>query len=457
MNARLTPGRLSANKEIVAHSLSEARSFLDELKNGTKKYRTIASLSGQIAEAYRGRCVVELLQNAHDALADSPSGDPGLVTITLETEPEPVLLIANSGRAFEPKDFKGLCQLGQSPKDPNKSVGNKGLGFRSVLEVASSPEIWSTAAMEGGPAFVFRFDPGVCDRVAAALADLNANGVGARSPFDSLERLVDWTQDQFRRYRDRLAEEDLDGPGEARAFLSPYDIPLPIERRRGVVDELLSNGHATVVCLPLDGGGAGDVQDAVASVHAQLKSLLDFSTTLFLPQLRALVVDIDGEKTTVQRTVTAVDEFGEGGRGRCQEVVISRMGQAGQEDTVSRFQVWTRGLGGKDDPGVGRTHPGRRATPPEQMARGRLHRGRRSRAGRGRGDRRTVRDLPADPRWRLDRGPSSTRRFSVRWIVVGSYSTTSTTSYCSIACWIFPWTRSTIWRPANRTLSVGAR
>ena len=142
------PARSSGNEQVVEHALGEIRTFIDELKNGTRKYKTIASLGGQIAEAYRGRCVLELLQNAHDALADTPGAEPGLITFTLETAPDPVLLIANSGRPFEREDFKGLCQLGQSPKDPNKSVGNKGLGFRSVLEVTSAPEIWSSASTE---------------------------------------------------------------------------------------------------------------------------------------------------------------------------------------------------------------------------------------------------------------------------------------------------------------------
>ncbi len=348
MYARSLCTWLNANQEIVAHSLGEVRSFLEELKHGTKKYKTIASLSGQIAEAYRGRCVLELLQNAHDALTDSLADDPGRVTFLLETGPSPLLLVANSGHAFERKDFKGLCQLGQSPKDPNKSVGNKGLGFRSVLEVASAPEIWSTAATEGDPAFVFRFEPGVRERVAAALIDLNANGVDARSPFDSSERLVDWTEDQLRRYRDRLAEEGLDGPEEARAFLSPYDIPLPINERRDVVDELLGDGHVTVVCLPLDGGRTGDRQAAVASVLSQLEGLLDISTTLFLPKLRKLVVGIDDERTVVQRTVEADSAFGGYGRGRYQGVEISRTTPTDEIQT-GRFRVWTRGLGGKGD------------------------------------------------------------------------------------------------------------
>ena len=121
MKTEPSAARLRGNEQVVAHALGEVRTFLDELKNGTRKYKTIASLGGQVAEAYRGRCVLELLQNAHDALTETPGGDPGMITFSLKTAPDPVLLVANSGYAFELKDFKGLCRLGQSPKDPNKS------------------------------------------------------------------------------------------------------------------------------------------------------------------------------------------------------------------------------------------------------------------------------------------------------------------------------------------------
>ena len=173
-----------------------------------------------------------------------------------------MLLIANSGHAFERKDFKGLCQLGQSPKDPNRSVGNKGLGFRSVLEVTSGPEIWSTGATEGGTAFVFRFDPAICSEVAAAIAALNASGLSVRLPFSSVP-LVDWKEDQLERYRDRLSREHVDGPREARRFLSPYDIPLPIEGRCAAVDDLLRAGHVTVIRLPLDGASDPEWADRI--------------------------------------------------------------------------------------------------------------------------------------------------------------------------------------------------
>ena len=349
MYAQLASARLSANQEITAHSLGVVRSFLEEIKHGTKKYQTIASLTGQIAEAYRGRCVLELLQNAHDALMDLPTDDPGRVTFLLKTEPTPLLLVANNGHAFERKDFKGLCQLGQSPKDPKKSVGNKGLGFRSVLEVASAPEIWSSATTEKDAAFEFRFDPEVCKRVAASLTDLNKYGLDARSPFNSSERLVDWKEDQLRRYRDRLTEEGLDGPNEARDFLSPYDIPLPIDERRDEVDELLRDEYVTIVCLPLDGGRTGESKDAVTAVRSQIEGLLNISTTLFLPKLRQLVVAIDDEKTVVERRVEMDDAFGAKRQSRSQKVRISRMSTSGKENETNWFRIWMRELGGRQD------------------------------------------------------------------------------------------------------------
>ena len=350
MSTEPSPARLSGNVQIVEHALGEVRTFIDELKNGTRKYKTIASLGGQIAEAYRGRCVLELLQNGHDALADAPAGDPGVVTFSLATGPDPVLLIANSGHGFKRNDFKGLCQLGQSPKDPNRSVGNKGLGFRSVLEVTSAPEIWSAGDTEGGAAFVFRFVPEIRDDVAAAVADLNDNGLAARSPFGPSAALVDWTEDQLERYRTCLSVEHVDGPGEARRFLSPYDIPLPIEGKCAAVDHLLCAGHATVIRLPLDGGRGGSVQEAITSVKVQLEGMLDLATTLFLPLLKSLVVVIDGKRSIVTRTVDTDDAFDESGRGRRQTVLISRAGPTGDEDTTGRFRVWTRGLGGASDP-----------------------------------------------------------------------------------------------------------
>ena len=347
---QLRAERLSANRVIHAHSLSQLRSFLAELKLGTKKYRSIASLSAQLVGDYRGRCVLELLQNAHDAMIEVSKSDPGRVSFVLKTEPTPLLFVANSGHSFKIRDFKGLCQLGQSPKDPNKSIGNKGLGFRSVLEVASAPEIWSSSKVAGAPEFVFRFHPKVKEIVANTLTELDERGLETCSPFDSSQRLVDWTESQLQTYRDRLVEDELDASDEARSYLSPYDIPLSIDTKRGEVDELLSHGHVSVICLPLDGGQTGDSTDALNSVQTQLKNLLDFSTTLFLPHLKTLVVEIDGERSEVRRTLREDGVFGEHKHSRYQRVFIYHSSSTKKEIESGSFRIWRRTLGGKEDP-----------------------------------------------------------------------------------------------------------
>ena len=133
MIADHSPSRRAGNASIVAQAQRQVQTFFDELKNGTRNYRTVASLDAQITQAYRGRCILELLQNAHDALANTRPDDPRRISFVLSTASEPVVLIGNSGRPFLTKDFQGICQLGQSPKDPKESIGNKGLVVRNVI------------------------------------------------------------------------------------------------------------------------------------------------------------------------------------------------------------------------------------------------------------------------------------------------------------------------------------
>ena len=199
--------KLAGDELIVDHAQGQIRAFFEELRHGARNYQTVASLNAQIAQEYRGRCILELLQNAHDALANARPEDPRRISFILNTEPRPALLVANSGLPFDHEDFKGICQLAQSPKDPNKSVGNKGLGFRSVLEVTGCPEVWSTALAESTPSFAFRFDPAVIDLVAEAAQELKRCGVDARSPFKDC-RLIDWSTPQLEEFSATLG----DGP-----------------------------------------------------------------------------------------------------------------------------------------------------------------------------------------------------------------------------------------------------
>ena len=70
--------RQAGNELVVAQAQRQVQTFFDELKNGTSNYRTVASLDAQIAQEYRGRCILELLQNAH-ALPPRPREAGGRV------------------------------------------------------------------------------------------------------------------------------------------------------------------------------------------------------------------------------------------------------------------------------------------------------------------------------------------------------------------------------------------
>lgn len=90
--------------------------------------------------AYRGRQILELLQNADDAGKDY-RGDS---QIHFAFAPDS-LIVANTGRAFTEKGIRSLVVSDNSPKrlTGELQIGNKGLGFRSVLSWSRSPLVMS--------------------------------------------------------------------------------------------------------------------------------------------------------------------------------------------------------------------------------------------------------------------------------------------------------------------------
>ena len=341
MTTNSEQAKLLGDELVVDHAQGQIRAFFEELRHGARNYQTVASLNAQIAQEYRGRCILELLQNAHDALANARPEDPRRISFILNTEPRPVLLVANSGLPFHHEDFKGICQLAQSPKDPNKSVGNKGLGFRSVLEVTGCPEVWSTTLDESAPSFAFRFDPAVIDLVAEAAQELERCGADARSPFKDCP-LVDWSTPQLEEFQRRLATDRIDA-AEAARELSPYAIPLRAKRMPTAVRCLLDEGHATVIRLPLDS------EEAVRSVKEQLDKLRDARSVVFLEHLGALAIEADGERCVLGRMAES-DVSLAGSRTRQRQLRVIDSVTETDNAQERRFHVWTRVVGGCDDP-----------------------------------------------------------------------------------------------------------
>jgi hypothetical protein len=88
----------------------------------------LAGLEEYIAETYAQRCLSELLQNSDD----SSSRRVGVYWH------QDKLIYANDGRLFTESDFVSLCKSASSTKERGKSIGYRGIGFKSVVNICSS-------------------------------------------------------------------------------------------------------------------------------------------------------------------------------------------------------------------------------------------------------------------------------------------------------------------------------
>jgi hypothetical protein len=61
-----------ADEIVIDATTSKVRTFLYEIAEGTSNYRSLHSLTEQVEHQYHGRFIVELIQNAHDALSGPP-------------------------------------------------------------------------------------------------------------------------------------------------------------------------------------------------------------------------------------------------------------------------------------------------------------------------------------------------------------------------------------------------
>jgi hypothetical protein len=70
-------GRAELSALVAASTAAKIRTFLYELAEGTTNYRSLHSLTQQVEHQYHGRFLVELIQNAHDALLREVGADRG--------------------------------------------------------------------------------------------------------------------------------------------------------------------------------------------------------------------------------------------------------------------------------------------------------------------------------------------------------------------------------------------
>ena len=131
-----------ANTNLLADIRSEN---LRVYRSSPQRLREDVGQESQIAQDYKGRLIYELLQNADDAMEASDADARVYFRLSSDS-----LWVANSGKPLDDADVRGLCGISASSKlvqaKKRASIGHKGMGFKSVLEICDAPEVYSTTA-----------------------------------------------------------------------------------------------------------------------------------------------------------------------------------------------------------------------------------------------------------------------------------------------------------------------
>lgn len=198
-------------------------------------------------KGYVGRPLLELLQNAEDALAEV--GCEGRVVLAKR---DTVLVAANEGAPFSSRGLQSLCDRADSPKRRLPIyVGNKGTGFKAVLNWTDRPSIFSGN-------IAVRFDA----RESAQLVYESLGDAGLRGL-------------------------DADGPWP-RECVPLLRVPLDASPTREIQD-FHADGLTTVIRLPL-------MADAIESVEEGLTEF-DAGDLLFLRHINHIEIRV-GDTTT---------------------------------------------------------------------------------------------------------------------------------------------------------------
>ena len=140
---RIADGKLRAFAGTID---IDAGVYLDDV------YAQNKSVAEHTAADYHGRFLIELVQNANDVHERGQQNGQIEVLLIDDEGDFGTLYVANFGKPFSHDNVVALSRIGMSTKPPGESIGNKGLGFRSVSHVCDAPEIYSQALGASGVA-----------------------------------------------------------------------------------------------------------------------------------------------------------------------------------------------------------------------------------------------------------------------------------------------------------------
>lgn len=243
-----TRNRTAFAQEVRARGQGVLEAYL-ETRDRSDAMRSVKNSVEQATGAYGGRFLIELIQNAHDAHPSDRSNGEILLHVDESEGPHGTLYAADRGTGFATKNFRAISNLAVSSKEVGDGIGNKGVGFKSVLQVCEAPEIYSA-------------DPDQTDEDGFCFRFANENDLRAMLPDPT----------------------DLDDVLEN---VSRYTIPVPIGEVPATVSGLRTRGYTTVLRLPLHSANAfqetrrrfSELRESTVPVSLFLDRISDLSLT----------------------------------------------------------------------------------------------------------------------------------------------------------------------------------
>lgn len=236
---------------ILQHTRDVIEAYL-QTRGKADFARSVKSMTDHTVHEYGGRFLLELLQNGYDANSRHQASGRIAVVVKHDEGDHGVVYVANTGVGFTRSNVHAISNLGLSDKPVGEGIGNKGVGFKSVLQVSAAPEIYSR-----GPAD----EPG---------------GRGYRFRFATPNDIHDIVPDEA------TAEDVL-------ANVSLLNLIVPLRTVPQLVTQLWNDGYVTVVRLPLRS------EAARSEAAARLSDLRESQVPvmLFLRRLQSILLEED--------------------------------------------------------------------------------------------------------------------------------------------------------------------
>ena len=266
--------------------------------------RTVSLANGErlFGHEYHGRFLIELLQNAADAWG-ARAGEGERSRIEIVVAEGPVLLVANEGESFPASVvIKSLGHIGRSTKTEGKAIGHKGIGFKSVLEMSVTPEIYSGLGSPE-PELAVQFDP------REALKKIH----GASPDWPTLAA-------------DHVSEAD----GNELALVPVLQFPMWVDTLPADVQDLAKRGFETVIRIPfgddLRPDSALDEEKWLGTVRHAVEGVSDEMLLLLGAFEEVIIDDRIGGTRRVIRPAWEESQMSVDGTSR-EQVVVSRDGE----------------------------------------------------------------------------------------------------------------------------------